>query len=122
MIDFIIPLDPVAKGRPRFSRRGQAYTPDKTRRFEADVKKIARRHRPTTPMTGAIQVTLIFNMRRPKACKRAFPSVRPDIDNLSKAIMDALSDFWLDDGQIVNLSARKNYGSPSIQVSILEFC
>lgn len=36
MIEFVISMRPVAKGRPRVTRRGFAYTPKKT----ADAEKI----------------------------------------------------------------------------------
>lgn len=38
-------------------------------------------------------------------------TARPDIDNLVKAVTDALNGIlWKDDSQIVSLSAEKRYG------------
>lgn len=43
-----IPGQPVPKGRPRFTRGGFAYTPDKTRKYEKLVAGLAK-----TAMAGA---------------------------------------------------------------------
>lgn len=37
-----IPGQPVPKGRPRFTRGGFAYTPDKTRKYEKLVAGLAK--------------------------------------------------------------------------------
>ncbi len=119
MIDFLVPLEPVAKGRARFSRRGHAFTPAKTRRFERDFARLASKHKPASPLEGPLQMVVLFTMRAPKRNKRALPYCRPDLDNLIKAIKDAMNEvFWLDDAQVVCLYARKEYGTPSIRVSI----
>ncbi|MBQ2175307.1 MAG: RusA family crossover junction endodeoxyribonuclease, partial [Alphaproteobacteria bacterium] len=37
-------------------------------------------------------------------------TVKPDLDNLTKALLDALNDIaWHDDAQIVDLQIRKEY-------------
>ena len=39
---------------------------------------------------------------------------KPDVDNLAKTVCDALNGIaWLDDSQIVRMSAVKRYGSES---------
>lgn len=52
-----------------------------------------------------------FRMPRPPSVRRAFPSVRPDVDKLARAICDALTEarVWKDDGQVVSLTASKVY-------------
>lgn len=117
---FTLPIQPVPKGRPIFGA-GHARTPRATRYFESQLRLLARKHRPTKRLSGPLEVMLVFSLPRPKRCKRAEPCVRPDIDNFCKAAIDALSEFWIDDGQIVYLVARKQYASkPSITVSINE--
>lgn len=37
-----IPGQPVPKGRPRFTKGGFAYTPDKTRKYEKLVASLAK--------------------------------------------------------------------------------
>ena len=38
ILRFTVPGKPVGKARPRFTRRGFAYTPEKTVRYEAAVR------------------------------------------------------------------------------------
>lgn len=118
---FTLPLAPVAKGRPRFGK-GRVYTPWETRRFEREVARLARKHAPPEPHTGAIVLDLVFAVRAPKRRKLMRPTTRPDLDNFEKALCDALNGiFWVDDAQIVNCNKAKVYadGAPSISVRIV---
>lgn len=101
---------PVAKGRPRFSKKGWAYTPKKTRDAEAEFKALLIAADPPK-FEGAIALSLTFFMRRPKSApEREFPTVRPDAENLSKLICDSCNDIlYLDDSQICHLSITKTY-------------
>ena len=47
-------------------------------------------------------------------------TVKPDIDNLTKAVLDALNGLaWYDDAQIVELNASKTYvEDPHILINI----
>jgi Holliday junction resolvase RusA-like endonuclease len=124
---FTIPGPPVGKARPRFSRRGAAtiaYTPGKTARHEERVALIARSAmRGCRPLTGPVQVHVDITMpvpaswsrrRRREAIDRTIaPTVKPDIDNVLKLLLDAMSGIcYADDRQIVGLTATKFYGDP----------
>jgi Holliday junction resolvase RusA-like endonuclease len=89
-----IPIVPIAKARARVTRTGHAYTPKETAEYEAKLKKYfeAAWGRETTPMSGPIMVEAWFYMPRPKSVpkKKIFPDTKPDIDNLEKAVYDAL--------------------------------
>ena len=74
--------------------------------------------RPARALDGPIEIDIEFRIRRPKSVKRKLPDCRPDLDNFVKAVMDSLDSFWLDDGQIVRLTAQKAYGDPQIAVLI----
>lgn len=112
MITLMLEIEPIAKGRPRFWN-GRAVTDANTRRYEAEVKARAKANAPASPLTGALTVSVLFTLPKPRSVKREHPSVRPDLDNLTKAILDALNGiYWKDDGQIVNLNVRKIYGTP----------
>lgn len=120
MIWFRIPLTPIPKGRPRFWN-GRVLTDRKTREFEKTFAKAASAHRPAAPLKGALKIDLIFTIKKPKSVKRKHPCVRPDVDNFQKAILDSLKAFWIDDGQIVEVHAVKEYGDESgITVCIQE--
>jgi Holliday junction resolvase RusA-like endonuclease len=94
----------VAKGRPRMARRGIAYTPTATRRYEAHrrlVAQLAMHGRP--PISVAVKLTTVVELPIPTSWsgkRRAAaiagdirPTTRPDIDNFL----------------IVELDARKRY-------------
>ena len=59
---------------------------------------------------GAVSIMLRFAMLKPKSAKREYPSVRPDLDKLSRAVLDALHGIvFKDDGQVIRLTAEKYY-------------
>lgn len=62
-------------------------------------------------ITGPVWVTLDFYMPRPASVKRSYPSVKPDVDKLSRAVLDSLTaaDVWEDDARVVSLTAREWY-------------
>lgn len=67
------------------------------------------------PMFGKhfpVKVTMLFQFQAPaSAKKRTHPSVKPDIDKLQRAILDALSGVaFADDAQVVRAWADKVYG------------
>lgn len=124
MIAFTIPGTPVAKGRPKFARRGNfvtTYTPEKTASYENLVRMqadAAMAGRP--PIDGATNVEISLMVLPPESWskkKRAaalageiFPTTKPDVDNVIKGIFDAMNDIvWKDDKQVVDLVVRKRY-------------
>lgn len=122
MITIIFPFTPIPKGRPRFTRQGHAYTPDKTRKYEAELRLWASKFAPKKPLTGPLRIEVIFNLQKPKKPKSKFPITRPDIDNYFKC-MDAFNGLlWVDDSQIVQVDMRKYYAmfDPSISFYIEE--
>ena len=74
-----------------------------------------------TPTLGAVRMTLTFSMPRPKAHygKRGLkekapkePVGKPDIDNLTKLVLDVVTKdgrVWRDDSQVITLLAYKEY-------------
>lgn len=67
---------------------------------------------------GPVSITIEFFMPRPKRLRSrnspqdAIPhDKKPDLDNLTKAVMDALTDVeaWGDDSQVYAIQARKLY-------------
>jgi len=108
---YIIDVDPVAKGRPRFTKAGRAYTPQKTKQFSEDVKEYMEMYF-IEKLEGALHVDLTFFIKRPKTVRRKYPTVKPDIDNFEKAIYDALNEIlWHDDCQIVSHNVAKKYST-----------
>ena len=128
---------PTAKGRPRFKRMGsfvQTYTPAKTARYE---KMIAEKYEAALgsyrfEKEQPIVVSLVFGMpipaSKPKSTRVAMAdgiirhTKKPDLDNLTKAVLDALNGVaWYDDSQIVRISARKRYSEdPYVYIKVYE--
>lgn len=128
---FEIPGVPVAKGRPRMTKRGHAYTPQKTRDYEAWVRLCWLRT--GQPMSlQPLQIRLEFYLPIPKSFSKKqreaalagvlLPTKKPDIDNLAKAVLDGLNGLaYQDDQQIVALETCKVYGAaPLVQVTLQE--
>lgn len=112
---------PVAKGRPRVGRFGAVYTPAKTRQFEARLRALARDQYKSDPVKGPISLRCRFFLPKPRTAPRLrqYPDVRPDLDNLLKAVMDSLNGIlWLDDAQVVDIITGKRYGAPAINISV----
>lgn len=69
-----------------------------------------------------LEVDLLFSLLSPQRPKfKAFPAVKPDIDKLTRAVLDGITDaktVWLDDSQVVVLHARKVYGLPGVAVVV----
>jgi Holliday junction resolvase RusA-like endonuclease len=124
---FFVPGKPRGKGRPRFTRTSVAYTDDNTREYEDTIRSAFRRNaRDFYADKGeAVTLSIVIRMPVPKswskkrkeaACSGELaPLVKPDIDNVCKAVMDALNGAaWHDDTQVVRMDVHKNYVEPSL--------
>jgi crossover junction endodeoxyribonuclease RusA len=72
-------------------------------------------------MLGALAVRLVFALPRPKAIKaKRVPHTRkPDLDKLTRAILDALTGVvYRDDAQVVLLEIAKRYADPGVVPSV----
>lgn len=122
-IRIFIPVEPVAKGRPKFTKQGFCYTPKKTSHYEKQIKYHleASGYGFKEMYDKPIHLKLDFFIARPKSVKREFPCTRPDIDNYAKAVLDAMNGIvFKDDGQIVSLLLTKSYHEkPGILIVIL---
>jgi len=73
----------------------------------------ARERRITRAPVGAgVTIGAVFQFVRPKSSpNRVAPTVKPDLDKLTRALLDALTGVaYVDDAQVVQLEARKAYG------------
>ena len=72
--------------------------------------------------TGPVALSVDFYLPKPKRTKRTMPCVKPDLDKLVRAIGDGLAQVvYIDDGQIVEIAARKHYGDPARAEILVEF-
>jgi Holliday junction resolvase RusA-like endonuclease len=117
LAEFFIPIEPVAKGRPKFSTRGgcfRTYTPSKTASFERTVRDFLRDYMQSNHVSmvfDACALEVVFWMKRPKCRKvEVWSAVRPDLDNVVKGLTDAMNGVLLkDDSLICKLDAKKMY-------------
>lgn len=132
MIKFTIPGIPVAKGRPRFTKSGIAYTPAKTRQYENLVKAEAFQAMEKQPLfENAVEIVIRVFLPIPKSFSKTkkeqcllwniLPITRPDLDNYIKAVLDGCNKIvFKDDSQIVDIAAQKFYSDkPRIEVEII---
>jgi len=109
----------VVNGKPRF------FKDAKSQAYQKEITLLCRQHLPESRHEMPLALTLKFVMPRPQRLKLTdslAASKRPDLDNLIKGTQDALSEFWVDDNQIVCLWAEKQYAPeghfPCIGVTI----
>jgi len=73
---------------------------------------------------GACIVDIEFRLPRPATVTRELPSVAPDVDKLTRAILDAITEsgLWRNDGQCTDLLVRKRYAAePGAWIQIREW-
>ena len=120
-ITFSVPGDPVPQPRPRVSTRGgfaRAYVPAKHPvHAYREALAAAAREAGLTQTGEALSVVIDAVFVRPKSHLRkagvkpdapALP--RPDVDNIAKAVLDALQDVMGDDTAVARLVVEKSYG------------
>jgi Holliday junction resolvase RusA-like endonuclease len=119
-ITFSVPGDPVPQPRPKVSTRGgfaRAYVPAKhaihgyrhsvqVAAIDAGLKKTA----------GTVDVVIDAVFGRPKShltkagVRKNAPALpRPDVDNVAKAVLDAIGPILGDDTQVRRLVVEKSY-------------
>jgi len=78
----------------------------------------------SAPIDGPVAMTLSFRLPRPKSAPKKrwiYPSKRPDLDKLVRAVLDAVTQVIIaDDSQVVSLTAIKEYGPPGVLVQVDE--
>lgn len=136
-IKFTVLGDPQGKDRPRAARRGSAvaiYTPRRTEEYERQIaqeyRAAARKYKfPDNAKLGmALEIYQSIPKHTSQVRRRLMlrgdirPTKKPDIDNVTKVVMDALNGLaYTDDKFIVSCSAEKFYGEkPRVEVQIFE--
>ena len=120
-------MAPKGKGRGRAVRAGKGIrviTPAKTRTYEATVVDLARAAVGELLLEGPLGVRIWCVFPRSKELAKVYKTgepkyspgpiwgdrIRVDVDNLAKAILDALNNvIWVDDKQVVRLTVYKTF-------------
>ena len=112
-VSFEVLGNPVPKARARTVRKGNrtwSFTPKKVAAWEKIIKSEASKYF-EKPMDGPIMVTMIFYLERPNSRRiDTWVPTTPDLDNLEKAVLDALNGVaYEDDRYVVAKNAQKKY-------------
>lgn len=136
-VSFIVPGVAVPKARPRVTRRnGKAmtYTPEKTVSFENLVSWTAQQAMKeygcdlnSGPLRAEIGIALPVPSSWGKKVTEAAlngsvaPTKKPDMDNILKALFDAMNGIvFKDDSQVVEILSWKFYAAtPETRISIV---
>ena len=136
---FEIPGSPIGQGRPKFSTingHAKAYDPEKSRNYKAYVRLLATQSMKDSGFTMiegpcCLSIDAYFEVPKSKSKKfreaalsgLEYPTKKPDIDNIIKAIQDALNGLaYKDDALIVRLHTVKLYSEiPRVEVSLIEW-
>jgi Holliday junction resolvase RusA-like endonuclease len=113
---FTVNINPVAKARPRMGKYG-VYTPKKTAAYELAILAGYRKENiGKNPIDKPIKVSINCGIKMPKSWSKKKKAEmwgnphtsKPDIDNLVKAVLDALNGVaFCDDSQIYEITSRK---------------
>jgi Holliday junction resolvase RusA-like endonuclease len=121
-ITFSVPGDPVPQPRPRVSTAGgfaRAYVPkDHPIHAYRQAVAVAARAAGVLQATGPVSIIIDAVFARPKShmnkggVKPKAPALpRPDVDNISKGVLDALKSVMGDDTNVGRLLVEKTWGT-----------
>ena len=125
-VAFFVPGPPVGKGRPRAFRMGKGvrmFTPEKTASYESLVATSGHAAMEgRAPFSGACEAVMEIRLQVPASWSKKRQAMaldgglratkKPDVDNVVKAVFDALNGIvWQDDVQVVALAVLKRYAS-----------
>lgn len=131
----IIPIEPVSQLRPRATTvngRPRVYDPSKVREFKKKVAEFVEKQPITKFEDKQLSVQIKFyrpvqkNISKKERELRLSnvhrPTMKPDLDNYTKAILDALNGLvWDDDAKIVHMELDKLYSEqPRIEIEVHE--
>jgi Holliday junction resolvase RusA-like endonuclease len=120
-VTFTIAGEPVPQPRPRVSTRGgfaRAYVPKehpvhayrKAIAEAADEAGLVAQDEPLNVVIDAVFARPKSHLTRAGVKPTAPRLPRPDVDNLAKAVLDALQDVIGDDTLVARLVVEKSYG------------
>ena len=111
MIEFFIEGIPVSQGSLTHNKQGFGYyANDKALKEWREKIAYTAKQLCKTPLKEDVTLHLTFTLPRGKTVEREFPTVRPDLDKLIRAVGDSLTGIaYIDDSQITVLIANKRY-------------
>lgn len=134
---FEVPGRPAPKGSSKMLPRGKredgstiwvvGSDNDGLKRWEEAVVNAARPHAPAKPVTGSIEITVVFRfsvLKNAPKNRRLPMTSKPDLSKLLRGIEDGLSGlYYVDDAQITDASIKKRRaydGVPGATITVAE--
>ena len=124
-LTFTVYGKPVAKGRPRMTKSGHVYTPQTTKEYEERIRNDAMSEMGRSkilPWTDKQPLKVVIDafFKLPESATKKdrvdvvnhikFPTVKADVDNIAKSILDGMNGYvYGDDAQVVDLVITKRY-------------
>jgi len=110
---FVYDIRPMPSPRPRVTRWG-TYNDPKYTEYKDAIKALTKIDK---PLEGAIKMSILFQFKKTKSWTKKrkreayWHTQRPDTDNLTKGVQDALNEIaYKDDSQICDLDVVKIWG------------
>ena len=135
MDKFVVMGNPQGKARPRFTKSGHTYTPQKTHDYEEYIRVCYRQYikkrnyLDDEPLFAIIDAYYpipksFSKTKRNMAIKGdLLPHSKPDVDNIAKVVLDALNGVaYTDDKVVTGLLVNKYYSiAPRLDIQIGAF-
>ena len=124
MKELFIKTVPIPKGRPRFYG-GHAVTPEKTRKYEKLIRDswtygIVEGKSIMVDIEFRIPIPQSYSKKKKAELEWTPHNKKPDLDNLVKAVLDALNGVaFEDDSLISDINASKTYAEePGVYIMV----
>jgi crossover junction endodeoxyribonuclease RusA len=135
VISITVDGKPAPQGSKTRNRYGAIYDDSKATKPWREAVRAETQRAADVPMGGPVSVAIRFRLTRPKGhygtgrnsgvvrpSAPAYPDVKPDLDKLTRAVLDGLKEggAFKDDAQVVTLAVAKTYsprGGADITVS-----
>ena len=134
-MEFTVYGEPIGKQRARVVLRGSkvsSFTPSKTKNYEKLIRDTFIVNRFDSFGDKPLKITIkafypipqsnTKKMKESKLRGLILPCVKPDIDNVSKSVLDALNEVaFNDDKQVIELAVMKKYSNtPRLEIKVEE--
>lgn len=117
-----VPGIPVPQGsKTAFVVGGRAVVTDQNRKTLKPWRAVIAEHADIARTFDCpVAVRLVFYMPRPKRPRWTRPAVKPDIDKLTRAVLDGITDGGLiaDDARVVDLHVHEEYATGLTQFGV----
>ena len=113
---FLYSVVPVPKNGSKTTKSGFHYTAAHVKKYSNNIKELTRMQWGGDIIKNEpLKAVVVFHIPRPKTItqdKRKYPHVKPDLDNLEKALWDSMEGIVFDnDSRIVSKVISKRYSN-----------